>query len=70
LHGDVSAVLQKADTLEAAGINIPRVTTLGRRLREQNRYQGELPPNLEQARVMMEATLRVARSYVATPHFK
>jgi len=59
LHDDVSAVLQKADTLEAAGINIPRVTTLGRRLREQNRYQGELPLNLEQARIMMEATLRV-----------
>jgi energy-coupling factor transport system ATP-binding protein len=57
-EGSVRDVLQRPDVLEAAGVNIPRVTTLGNRLKENGRYAGELPHNLGQAELMMKAVLR------------
>jgi len=56
--GSVREVLQRPDVLEAAGVNIPRVTTLGNHLKEKGRYAGELPHNLRQAELMMKAVLR------------
>jgi hypothetical protein len=56
-HGTVSEVLQKPDILEGAGVNIPRVTTLGYKLRELGLYSGELPHDLAEAQVMMEKIL-------------
>jgi energy-coupling factor transport system ATP-binding protein len=57
-EGSVREVLQRPDILEGAGVNIPRVTTLGNRLREKGRYGGELPHNLGQAELMMKEELR------------
>jgi energy-coupling factor transport system ATP-binding protein len=54
-EGTVGQVLQRPDILEKAGVNIPRVTTLGERLRGEGIYTGELPWDLGQARVMMES---------------
>jgi energy-coupling factor transport system ATP-binding protein len=54
-QGTVDEVLQRPDVLKNAGVNIPRVTTLGERLREEGIYAGELPRDLEQARIMMES---------------
>jgi energy-coupling factor transport system ATP-binding protein len=56
-HGTVSEVLQKPDILEGAGVNIPRVTTLGNKLRDMGLYSGELPHDVVQARLMMEKVL-------------
>jgi energy-coupling factor transport system ATP-binding protein len=62
-HGAVSEVLQRPDILEDAGVNIPRVTTLGERLREKGLYVGDLPHDLPQAQIMMKQiiALREAR---------
>ncbi|MDR2370243.1 MAG: ATP-binding cassette domain-containing protein [Treponema sp.] len=57
LDGGVQEVLQKADVLENAGVNIPRVTTLARRLRSGGLYHGELPWNLNAAEKMMRGIL-------------
>jgi energy-coupling factor transporter ATP-binding protein EcfA2 len=54
LEGSVREVLQNAGTLENAGVNIPRVTTLARRLRSGGFYHGELPWNLPAAEKMMK----------------
>jgi energy-coupling factor transport system ATP-binding protein len=54
-QGTVDEVLQRPDILKNAGVNIPRVTSLGERLREQGIYAGELPRDLKQARIMMES---------------
>ncbi|GHV84854.1 hypothetical protein AGMMS50230_04620 [Spirochaetia bacterium] len=62
LEGSVAEVLQHGESLEQAGVNIPRVTTLGRRLKEKNLYKGALPCNLEQAVTMMRSL-----SYSAEP---
>ncbi|MDR0601264.1 MAG: ATP-binding cassette domain-containing protein [Treponema sp.] len=53
LQGGVKEVLQHAETLEEAGVNIPRVTTLARRLKSGGLYGGELPWNLPIACRMM-----------------
>jgi energy-coupling factor transport system ATP-binding protein len=54
-EGTVKEVLQKPDVLESAGVNIPRVTTLGNRLRQKGLYSGELPRDLPEAEsIMME----------------
>jgi energy-coupling factor transport system ATP-binding protein len=55
LHGTVAEVLQQPESMEAAGVNIPRVTTLGKGLRERGLYPGPLPHNMDQARIMMES---------------
>ncbi|MDR3085558.1 MAG: ATP-binding cassette domain-containing protein [Christensenellaceae bacterium] len=53
LEGEVREVLQSAGRMEAAGVNIPRVTTLARALREEGLYGGRLPLNLEEGEKMM-----------------
>ncbi|MCL2319099.1 MAG: ATP-binding cassette domain-containing protein [Treponema sp.] len=53
LSGTVEDVLQQPDVLEEAGVNIPRVTTLGNRLRQKGLYAGKLPGNLDDAGLMM-----------------
>jgi energy-coupling factor transport system ATP-binding protein len=53
LEGPVAEVLQRAEILEEAGVNIPRVTTLGRRLQERSLYQGVLPYNIPLAKAML-----------------
>lgn len=55
LSGSVREVLQHAQELEDAGVNIPRVTTLARRLRSGGFYGGELPWNLPMACTMMRS---------------
>jgi energy-coupling factor transport system ATP-binding protein len=57
-QGTVDEVLQRPDILKNAGVNIPRVTSLGERLREQGIYTGKLPRDLDQARTMMESCNR------------
>jgi energy-coupling factor transport system ATP-binding protein len=57
LEGTVNRVLRNAPVLEAAGINIPRVTTLGRALSKRGLYSGEPPYNLVQAEGMMREVL-------------
>ena len=56
-QGRVEDVLQEPEALEEAGVNIPRLTTLGKRLREVGFYQGRLPHNMDQGREMMRAAL-------------
>jgi hypothetical protein len=53
----VREVLQRPDVLERAGVNVPRVTSLGKALKEKNLYQGELPQDLGQAELMMKEAL-------------
>jgi energy-coupling factor transport system ATP-binding protein len=55
LLGNTAEVLQEAEVLEKAGVNIPRVTTLGKALRERGLYRGRLPGNLREAEAMMRA---------------
>jgi energy-coupling factor transport system ATP-binding protein len=55
LQGSTPEVLQEAEILEQAGVNIPRVTTLGKTLRERGLYRGRLPRDLREAEAMMEA---------------
>jgi energy-coupling factor transport system ATP-binding protein len=57
LHGTVGEVLQRPDILENAGVNIPRVTTLGAKLRGQGLYAGDLPHDLSHARLMMKTVI-------------
>jgi energy-coupling factor transport system ATP-binding protein len=58
-QGTVREVLQRPDILEEAGVNIPRVTSLGNRLRERGLYRGDLPYSLAQAKTMVEEALAV-----------
>jgi len=55
--GTVGEVLQEPEVLEAAGVNVPRVTTLGNRLRQDGLYRGRLPQDLPQAVEMMQKVL-------------
>jgi energy-coupling factor transport system ATP-binding protein len=59
-EGTVKEVLQRPDILEGAGVNIPRVTTLGNRLRQKGLYSGELPRDLGEAELMMRELLHAA----------
>jgi energy-coupling factor transport system ATP-binding protein len=56
-EGKVREVLQRPDVLEEAGVNVPRVTTLGKTLWEKGLYRGELPQDLGQAEAMMKEVL-------------
>jgi energy-coupling factor transport system ATP-binding protein len=60
LCGSVKDVIQSSDRLEDAGVNIPRVTTLARRLRERGLYRGAIPVDLDGARNMMKEAMRDA----------
>ena len=55
LHGTVAEVLQQPESMEGAGVNIPRVTSLGKGLRDRGLYPGPLPHNTEQAKAMIES---------------
>jgi energy-coupling factor transport system ATP-binding protein len=57
LEGTVKEVLQQPDVLENAGVNIPRVTGLGNRLRQKGLYSGELPRDLPGAELMMRGLI-------------
>ena len=57
LEGTVREVLQRPDILENAGVNIPRVTALGDRLRQKGLYAGELPRDLPEAESMMRGLM-------------
>jgi energy-coupling factor transport system ATP-binding protein len=57
LAGSVEEVLGNAPLLEAAGVNIPRVSTLGRRFSERGWYSGAPPYKLGGAVGMMRAVL-------------
>jgi energy-coupling factor transport system ATP-binding protein len=52
--GSIREVLDKAELLEDAGVNIPRVATLARKLRARGIYDGEIPANLTDAVTMMK----------------
>jgi energy-coupling factor transport system ATP-binding protein len=65
LHGTVAEVLQQPGLLEEAGVNIPRVTTLGKALRERGLYAGPLPCDPAQARTMMENLFSECRNAVS-----
>jgi len=56
-EGTVKDVLQQPDVMEEAGVNMPRVTTLGNMLKKKNLYSGLLPRDLSEAQVMMNELL-------------
>jgi energy-coupling factor transport system ATP-binding protein len=56
-EGKVREVLQRPDILEEAGVNVPRVTTLGKALADRGLYRGQLPQDLSQAELMMREVL-------------
>jgi energy-coupling factor transport system ATP-binding protein len=56
-EGKVREVLQRPDVLEEAGVNVPRVTTLGKALADRGLYRGQLPQDLFQAELMMKEVL-------------
>ncbi|MCL2764161.1 MAG: ATP-binding cassette domain-containing protein [Treponema sp.] len=53
-EGTVKDVLQKPNLLEDAGVNIPRVTTLGNMLKQKGLYSGMLPRDLNEAQIMVQ----------------
>jgi energy-coupling factor transport system ATP-binding protein len=53
LEGPVREVLLRSEMLEEAGVNIPRVATLARKLRGGRLYDGPTPVNLDEAEKMM-----------------
>jgi energy-coupling factor transport system ATP-binding protein len=57
LYGTVPEALQRPESLEEAGINIPRVTALGKGLRDRGLYSGPLPHSQDQARDMVQGIL-------------
>ncbi|MDR1956854.1 MAG: ATP-binding cassette domain-containing protein [Treponema sp.] len=57
MEGEVQAVLRNGDSLQAAGVNIPRVTELGSKLSSRGWYHGELPHTLAQGEAMMRDVL-------------
>jgi energy-coupling factor transport system ATP-binding protein len=56
-EGTVKEVLQQPDILENAGVNIPRVTTLGNMLKKKGLYSDLLPRDLSEAQVMVKEVL-------------
>jgi energy-coupling factor transport system ATP-binding protein len=68
LCGTVTEVLQQPESLEEAGVNIPRVTTLGKGLRERGLYGGPLPHDLKRARLMMAGFLPDSSGSCNPPH--
>ncbi|MDR1866950.1 MAG: energy-coupling factor ABC transporter ATP-binding protein [Treponema sp.] len=57
IEDTVDHVLQNTELFEQAGVNIPRVTTLGRKLQEKNWYSGTLPFNVDQAEHIIKEIL-------------
>ncbi|MDR1944340.1 MAG: ATP-binding cassette domain-containing protein [Synergistaceae bacterium] len=58
LDGLVRDVMKHAGRMEEAGVNIPRVATLARKLRERGLYDGEVPVGLPGAKTMVEEAIR------------
>ncbi|MDR1176498.1 MAG: ATP-binding cassette domain-containing protein [Treponema sp.] len=58
LEGSVAEVLQEGERLEEAGVNIPRVSTLARRLRAGGIYSGPVVSNLGEGEAMIRGILR------------
>lgn len=56
-EGPTKEVLRMGGTLEDVGVNIPRVTTLARKLRCLGLYDGAPPVNLAEAEKMMRETV-------------
>ena len=57
VEGPTKEVLRRSDMLEDVGVNIPRVTTLARKLRCLGLYDGTPPVNLAEAEKMMRETV-------------
>ena len=53
VSGGVRDVLSRGELLEEIGVNIPRVTTLARRLRMDGHYDGPTPINVGEAELMV-----------------
>lgn len=51
--GKVHEVLTHSDELEQMGVNIPRIVTLARKLKEMHLYQGAFPLSLDEAEKMV-----------------
>ena len=66
-HGTVREALQRPDILEAAGVHLPRVTSLGRMLAERGLYADELPYDMDGAETVIRRLLpnRGVRGYDA-----
>jgi energy-coupling factor transport system ATP-binding protein len=60
VEGGVRDVLREGGRLEDAGVNIPRVTTLARKLRERGFYGGHAPINLDEAETMVRLSVQNA----------
>ncbi|MDR1446655.1 MAG: ATP-binding cassette domain-containing protein [Treponema sp.] len=58
LEGSVAEVLQEGERLEEAGVNIPRVSTLARRLRAGGIYSGPVVSNLGEGETMIRSILK------------
>jgi energy-coupling factor transport system ATP-binding protein len=56
VEGATREVLRGSEALEKIGVNIPRVTTLARKLRGLGLYGGLMPLNLAEAEKMMRET--------------
>jgi energy-coupling factor transport system ATP-binding protein len=57
VEGSVREVLREGERLEAAGVNIPRVATLSRKLHERGLYDGPTPVSLEEAEAMVRKSV-------------
>jgi energy-coupling factor transport system ATP-binding protein len=57
LSGRVRDVMRHADELEDAGVNIPRVAALSRRLKERGLYHGDVPLDAGSAKAMIKGML-------------
>jgi energy-coupling factor transport system ATP-binding protein len=53
VSGGIRDVLSRGELLEEAGVNIPRVTTLARRLRAEGHYGGPTPVDIAEAESMI-----------------
>ncbi|MDR0655658.1 MAG: ATP-binding cassette domain-containing protein [Treponema sp.] len=60
LEGSVAEVLQEGERLEEAGVNIPRVSTLARRLRAGGIYSGPVVSNPGEGETMIRSILKKA----------
>jgi energy-coupling factor transport system ATP-binding protein len=65
LEGSVAEVLQEGERLEEAGVNIPRVSTLARRLRAEGIYSGSVAANLDEGEKMIRSILAKGAKHAA-----
>lgn len=60
LFGNVSDVLENSDALEEAGINVPRVVSLAKELKNRGLYSGKMPVNIETAAEIIRSITEVS----------